>query len=252
MGTRGKGDAILMPMIELGGQTIDYSMRGSSRAKRISIRFDHSRGFVLVYPDSMRHIDPEAIFLHKQKWVLKTLANAQAGEQHTMLPRRYEHGATIPYFGKSFPIRILVEASAEEISISKHSCQFLVAVPRQLSVVEDALKCAFIDYYRVQAQEFLPNRTEYLAEQHGFHFHQLRVKHQRTRWGSCSAKGNLNFNLRLMMAPPAAIDSVILHELCHLQVLNHSDAFWNLLEKLCPDYRDWQKWFKDNGNLLVF
>ena len=252
MGVRGNGDAILMPKIELSGQTIDYSICGSSRAKRISIRFDHSRGFVLVYPDSMRHIDAEAIFLHKHKWVLKTLADAQAVAQHTMLPRRYENGATIPYLGESYSIRTLVEASAKEISIAKHSRQFLVTIPRQLTVVEDALKCAFIDYYRVQAQEFLPNRTEYLAEQHGFHFHKLRVKHQRTRWGSCSAKGNLNFNLRLMMAPPAAIDSVILHELCHLQVLNHSDAFWNLLEKLCPDYRDWHKWFNNNRNLLMF
>ena len=108
------------------------------------------------------------------------------------------------------------------------------------------------NFYRDQAKAYLPQRVKELAESHGFVYRNVRIKNQKTRWGSCSAKHNLNFNMRLMMAPPDAIDSVIIHELCHLKVLNHSKAFWNLVERHCPDYKEWQKWFKENEHFLVF
>ena len=86
---------------------------------------------------------------------------------------------------------------------------------------------------------------------YGFRYQNVRVKNQKTRWGSCSSKGNINLNLRLMMAPEPAIDYVIVHELCHLRVLNHSPAFWTLVESCFPDYRRWRAWFKEHGASLI-
>jgi predicted metal-dependent hydrolase len=85
-----------------------------------------------------------------------------------------------------------------------------------------------------------------LAPQIGVRYDRIAIKGQSTRWGSCSSKRNLNFNWRLMMAPPGAVDYVIIHELCHLKELNHSPRFWALVAQHCPDYRRWERWLKVN------
>ena len=86
---------------------------------------------------------------------------------------------------------------------------------------------------------------------YGFKYEKVRIKNQKTRWGSCSAKRNINLNLRLMMAPDEAIDYVIIHELCHLLELNHNPAFWALVESCCPKYAHWKAWFKQHGPRLI-
>ena len=78
----------------------------------------------------------------------------------------------------------------------------------------------------------------------------VTVREQKTRWGSCSSLGNLNFNWKLIMAPPHALDYVVVHELCHLFELNHKKQFWALVERVLPDYRESKKWLKENGRLL--
>lgn len=78
----------------------------------------------------------------------------------------------------------------------------------------------------------------------------VSIRDQRTRWGSCSSKGSLSFNWKLYLAPPQCLDYVVVHELCHLVEMNHSPAFWSLVESIMPDYRTWKKWLKDNGHTL--
>jgi hypothetical protein len=89
-----------------------------------------------------------------------------------------------------------------------------------------------------------------LANCFGFQFQRLAVNGARTRWGSCGIRGSLNFTWRLIMAPEPVIDYVIVHELAHLRVRNHSSQFWDLLEKLMPEYRQARAWLKQNGHLL--
>ena len=79
----------------------------------------------------------------------------------------------------------------------------------------------------------------------------MKITDARTRWGSCSTRGSLNFSWRLVMAPPAVIDYVILHELAHLKIHNHSSNFWSRVAQLVPDYREHKKWLEQNGHLLA-
>ena len=97
----------------------------------------------------------------------------------------------------------------------------------------------------------LEQRLPALAKKVGVTFHNVTVRAQRTRWGSCSSKGNLNFNCLLALVPPEVFDYVVVHELCHLREMNHSPKFWAEVEKYHPDYKACRQWLKDNGGALI-
>ena len=102
-----------------------------------------------------------------------------------------------------------------------------------------------------KAKRILPERVAYWAPLIGVRPGRIAVRCQKTRWGSCSTKGNLNFNCLLMLAPEGVIDYIVVHELCHLKHMNHSKRFYAEIEKVLPDYRQHQQWLKDNGEFLL-
>ena len=102
-----------------------------------------------------------------------------------------------------------------------------------------------------KAAAVLPEKVRRMAESMDITFGRITIRSQRTRWGSCSAKGNLNFNCLLMLCPEEVQDYVVAHELCHRKELNHSPDFWTEVEKVCPDYRIHRKWLKENGGSLI-
>ena len=102
-----------------------------------------------------------------------------------------------------------------------------------------------------QASVVIPKRVEYFAEKIPVTYGRITIRNQKTRWGSCSSKGNLNFNCLLMLAPPEVLDYVVVHELCHRKEMNHSERFWREVENILPDYRERKKWLKENGGRLI-
>lgn len=105
-----------------------------------------------------------------------------------------------------------------------------------------------IKSYVKKAKEIIPPKVEFYAEKIGVTYNRITIRCQRTRWGSCSSKGNLNFNCLLVLLPDEIIDSVIVHELCHIKQMNHSAKFYNEIEKVFPYYKRCSKWLKQNGN----
>ena len=101
------------------------------------------------------------------------------------------------------------------------------------------------------AKEDLPRRVAQWAPLVGVSVGRVTVRCQRTRWGSCSAKGNLNFNCLLMLCPEAVRDYVVVHELCHRREMNHSPRFWTEVERVLPDYRSHRRWLKDEGRAVM-
>lgn len=102
-----------------------------------------------------------------------------------------------------------------------------------------------------KALQYIPKRVSYFAKQIGVTYGKITIRNQKTRWGSCSSKGNLNFNCLLMLTPPEVIDYVVVHELCHRKEMNHSGAFWSEVEKVIPDYKEQVKWLKENGGQII-
>ena len=102
-----------------------------------------------------------------------------------------------------------------------------------------------------QAADSLPRLAQQYAARAGVTYGRISIRAQRTRWGSCSSEGNLNFNCLLMLAPPQVQAYVVVHELCHRKQMNHSDRFWQEVARVMPDYRIHKQWLKDNGSSLM-
>ena len=110
---------------------------------------------------------------------------------------------------------------------------------------------AELDALRAQAKACLPDRAAYYAARIGVDYGRITIRTQKTRWGSCTARGDLSFNCLLMLAPPEVVDSVVVHELCHRRHMDHSAAFYAEVLRVFPDYRKWHGWLKENGPLLL-
>ena len=108
-----------------------------------------------------------------------------------------------------------------------------------------------LEELKKEAALLIPERVRWYAARLGISYGRVTIRAQRSRWGSCSSKGNLNFNCLLMLAPREVIDSVIVHELCHLRELNHSPAFWELVYRAMPDYKSRDRWLKEHGRELM-
>ena len=102
-----------------------------------------------------------------------------------------------------------------------------------------------------QAARVIPARAALYAPQIGVTYGRITIRFQKTRWGSCSSKGNLNFNALLMLAPPEVLDSVVVHELCHRKEMNHSGRFYREVLRVFPEYHKWHGWLKENGSALL-
>ena len=102
-----------------------------------------------------------------------------------------------------------------------------------------------------KALQHIPKRVSYFAKQIDVTYGKITIRNQKTRWGSCSSKGNLNFNCLLMLTAPEVIDYVVVHELCHRKEMNHSEAFWAEVEKILPYYKEQVKWLKENGGQII-
>ena len=138
---------------------------------------------------------------------------------------------------------------SKEAWIAKHRAKMEERLRTQ--PVEDRLSMDEIRALADRALKVIPERVAYYAPLVGVTYGRITIRNQKSRWGSCSAKGNLNFNCLLMLTPPEVMDSVVVHELCHRKEMNHSEAFYSEVLRVFPDYKKWYGWLKENGAALM-
>lgn len=238
-----------MPEIKLGQKTVTYIIRESQRARRLSLKIDPENGLQVVIPAGSPVPNVESILREKQRWILRNLREIEDNQPNA---RDYTNGEMFLYLGENYPLEVIHTKRVKHTTVGKQGGVLRVRLKGGVDPKAQAteVRWALEGWYRHQAKVYIAARSAELAAVMGLEFQKITIKGQRTRWGSCSSQGNLNFNWRLMMAPPAAIDYVIIHELCHLVELNHSKRFWALVEAQCPAYKFWIQWFKDNQPLL--
>ena len=151
-----------------------------------------------------------------------------------------------PLFASKKSIASFAEKYADWARRRAEKLEGLVAEAEKAPLTKDDLERLAWEAMRV-----IPERARHFAGKIGVSYGRITVRCQRTRWGSCSAKGDLNFNCLLMLMPPEVIDSIVVHELCHRIHLNHSKAFYAEVLRVYPDYYKWNKWLKDNGGAIM-
>ncbi len=161
---------------------------------------------------------------------------------------RLENEDELPYLGENLPLTVV----REQRSRAKVKCvtgRVLMWIPYE---ADYAYKKAELEkWYRKQALSVIREKAEKYADILKVSYNDIRIKDQKSRWGSCSSRKNLNFNWRILMAPEPVCDYVIIHELCHLVYMDHSPRFWGFVEQICPDHKQHRKWLKENGERLA-
>jgi len=238
-----------MEYLQIGKTEIAYELIKSSKAKRVSIsikgdlvRVAVPTGFTFAYAKN---------FLEENKeWVLKHFKKQHL--QNDCCPKAYVSGEKFLYRGRSYPLLIQQVPSAPYFAVFSGS-RIVTSIP--FNLLSDAqsilVKQLIQKWYVAQANKLLPEQVDYYSKLLVIPYNKLKIKDQKTRWGSCSNKGNINLNWRIIMAPNQVIAYVIIHELCHLRFMNHSKDFWKLVEEYMPDYKKWRKWLADYGKSLI-
>jgi predicted metal-dependent hydrolase len=157
--------------------------------------------------------------------------------------KSFTAGESFLYLGKEYPLTLV---ASQRPSLVFSASRFRLA----RSALPKARQ-TFIRWYRLQAHSLISARVESLAKEHKFSWKKIRISSARTRWGSCSSAGTLSFTWRLVLAPPEVIDYVVVHELVHTQVRNHSSKFWRRVADIMPAYKNHVSWLKKNGRFLT-
>ncbi|MDX6670240.1 MAG: hypothetical protein QOI91_603 [Solirubrobacteraceae bacterium] len=213
---------------------VPYRIRRSDRARRVRVSVDALEGVEVILPrrattrdarDAMRELGP---------WVQRRLdqierARAELGRREGFVP--FLDGE----------LRVVAEPGRTRAH--RRGDDLLVPAPDWREAAER--------WYRRAAREEVAPRLDRACEAAGARWTRLSIRGQRTRWASCSPTGAMSFNWRLLLAPEPVLDAVVWHEVCHLDVADHSPRFWALLERRCPDYKVHQRWLRRYGPALV-
>ena len=212
------------------------------RSRRKTIALIIQRDGALVIPAPLRTPEKTIRELVEQKkgWITKKQTEMRKNRPATV--RQFAEGETFFLMGKSYPLKIVKRQRA---SLTFEQGTFLLAEKFRSLARE-----AFTRWYKQTAAILFSARIEILAKKHNLQPAKIRITSARTRWGSCSSTGTISLTWRLVMAPPEIIDYVIVHELAHLKVKNHSKSFWAAVALLLPDYKTHIAWLKKQGHTL--
>lgn len=201
-------------------------------------------GRVLVRaPESIPDERIEDMVEAKRYWIYKNLAEWR-DLNATRVLREYRNGEGFLYLGRSY--RLLLVADQEEPLLLKNG-RFCLQRDLVDEGAIEAAKAVFRDYYIDRAIERITQRVKYYAPKVGVVPREINVRELGNRWASCSPNGNLAFHWKCMMAPQTIIDYIVVHELCHFHHLDHTDAFWNEVDKIIPAYRERKEWLRKHG-----
>ncbi|BDX39366.1 hypothetical protein CYCD_27210 [Tenuifilaceae bacterium CYCD] len=199
------------------------SYKRNLRAKRISIRIKRTGEVKVTIPNLSSFRVAEEFVLSKSFWISQKIKEIETHKQN-IIANGFATRAHVITFKSSKSDNIVIKFGTPNVEIEHPETLHI-----QHASIQDTAKRAIERAYRTEAQEYLPERISVLAQQKGFKFNKLTIRNSFTRWGSCSAKNNINLSLHLMKLPNELIDYVILHELCHTVQKNHGPKFWELL-----------------------
>jgi hypothetical protein len=216
-------------------EPVVYQVRRSDRARRVRVTVDLARGVEVVLPRRAPEREAAAAIREFRPWIERRMA--ELSDARAIVAAR---GETVPYLGQTLSLSV----QAGRTRVTRRGDVLLVPVG-------DARMPALERWYRRAARSEIEPRLKRACALAGTSYSGLTIRGQRTRWASCSRSGSMSFNWRLLLAPEAVLDYVVWHEVCHLEVMDHSPRFWRLVASRSPGYREHVRWLRTNGPTLV-
>jgi predicted metal-dependent hydrolase len=213
---------------------IPYSIRRSPRARRVSVTVDASTGVEVVLPRRAREREADAAVRELRPWIERRLRSLERARAELGL-----RPGVVAYLGDTLELR------------RERGRQRVVRRGETLVVPAGDHRPALERWYRRRARAEIEPRLQDACASAGHELGSLSIRGQRTRWASCSPSGAMSFNWRLLLAPEPVLDTVVWHEVCHLDIADHSPRFWALLGRRRPDHREHQRWLRRYGALLT-
>jgi predicted metal-dependent hydrolase len=214
---------------------IAYTVRRSERARRVRVTVDAARGVEVVLPRRAPEREAAAAVRELGPWIDRRLAELERAREAVAA-----RGDSVPYLGR------LLTVCSEPRRTRVHRRGDVLLTP-----AGDERLPALERWYRRAARDEIAPRLDRACAAAGSTYTALTIRGQRTRWASCSRSGAMSFNWRLLLAPEAVLDYVVWHEVCHLEVMDHSPRFWALLGRHCPEYRQHVGWLRRHGQTLA-
>jgi hypothetical protein len=228
-------------MLELPDASLAYAIRESARRRTLSLELRADGSLTVAAPRGLS-LKTIRIFVESRRdWIESKRVLLARPSSPRVLP---ENGARLPYLGTELALNISI-APRRRAACRCESDSLVVKVPHNT-----AIRPAIEAWYRREAATHAAARLAHFAPQVGRAARKLVIRAQRTRWGSCSARGTISLNWRLMQAPPEILDYVVVHELCHLLVPNHSPRFWAEVARVLPDWRRQRTQLRQFGRSL--
>jgi predicted metal-dependent hydrolase len=225
---------------KIEGLKINYEVRRSRKASKP--RIDHKLGeFTVVIPEA-EDFDPEDLLHRKSSWV-RSKRKEFLGFERKIPERDISEGGKISILGDDKEI-IVEQRKSNEVSDKIYLAEHLV----RNSSLKEQLKKALKD----KARSLIEEKVEKYRGELENGPNQIYIRDQETRWGSCSDKQNLSFNWRLILGPEHVVNYVVVHELVHLEIKGHSEAFWSRVREIFPEYKKSNRWLSENSSQLVY
>jgi len=240
-----------MGTVKIGSKVIDYEVIRTDR-KSLGIHIEPKRGIIVRSPKQITDEKIKEIVKGKGSWILEKLDEI-AEIKPEPLPKEFMSGEKLPYIGKRYRLKINEKEDFNSFEVRLFQGKFMVNVPKEVEGEKrrEAIREEFIKWYREHSKEKVLERIEKYKDKLGVAPNNVKIKKQKKRWGSCSSKGNININWKIIMAPMSVIDYILVHELAHLKYDNHSNEFWQLVETTIPDYEDRAEWLRIHGPQLT-
>ena len=213
--------------------------RKNKRSKNVSITIRPEKGVVVNFPYYLSYRFALSVVEKKRSWILNHLPKIE----------EYHNKKTIFNETSKFNTRyrkLSIDKNTGNTIVTKLTPEFIkITYPESIDVsnsgFQEIIRTTIIKALRIEAKEFLPKQTLFLAEKYNFKFNKIFIKNNKTLWGSCSGKNNINLNLHLLLLPDYLIDYVIIHELCHTVQKNHGKHFWSLMDSILGDSKKLSK-----------
>ncbi|MHB8109349.1 MAG: M48 family metallopeptidase [Syntrophorhabdaceae bacterium] len=218
-------------------------IRSKKRKRTMTLKIERNGGVIILVPFKTPKDEIGLFFKSKVPWINKKLSELQEIASRASDPKKYVTGEKFLYLGDEYPLE-LFHAEATKLVLAHGT--FILGMNDHKKRGRDV----FLKWYKERAREIFAERVIFYGKTLGIESNGIRITSARTRYGSCSWDDRLTFSYRLVMAPYPVIDYIVVHELAHVKVKNHSRTFWEYVESIMPDYRQRKNWLKENGHTL--